>query len=44
MNIAITGTGGIPNCYVVFEPFAERLSAGLAEKGHSVGRYKSITA
>lgn len=41
MNIAILGTRGIPNNYGGFEQFAEHLSVGLVEKGHSVTVYNS---
>ena len=41
MNIAITGTRGIPNHYGGFEQFAEYVSAGLVEKGNSVTVYSS---
>lgn len=43
MNIAIIGTRGIPNHYGGFEQFAEYLSLGLAQKGHSVTVYNSHT-
>lgn len=39
MNIAILGTKGIPNGYGGFEQFAEYLSVGLVERGHSVTVY-----
>lgn len=39
MRIAITGTRGIPNLYGGFERFAERLSVGLAERGHEIWVY-----
>ena len=39
MKIAITGTRGIPNRYGGFEQLAERLSSGLAERGHEVWVY-----
>ncbi|MDQ1244437.1 MAG: hypothetical protein QG565_777 [Campylobacterota bacterium] len=39
MNIAILGTRGIPNNYGGFEQFAEYLSVGLVERGHSVTVY-----
>ncbi len=39
MNIAILGTRGIPNNYGGFEQFAEYLSVGLAQRGHSVTVY-----
>lgn len=41
MNIAILGTRGIPNNYGGFEQFAEYLSVGLVERGHSVTVYNS---
>jgi len=41
MNIAIIGTRGIPNNYGGFEQFAEYLSTGLSERGHSVSVYNS---
>lgn len=41
MNIAIIGTRGIPNHYGGFEQFAEYLSVGLVELGHSVTVYNS---
>ncbi|TKI69903.1 glycosyltransferase family 1 protein [Sulfurimonas crateris] len=41
MNIAILGTRGIPNHYGGFEQFAEHLSVGLVERGHSVTVYNS---
>lgn len=43
MRIAIIGTRGIPNYYGGFEQFAEYLSSGLVEKGHSVTVYNSHT-
>ena len=43
MNIAIIGTRGIPNFYGGFEQFAEYLSEGLVQKGHSVTVYNSHT-
>lgn len=43
MNIAIIGTRGIPNFYGGFEQFAEFLSVGLIEQGHSVTVYNSHT-
>jgi hypothetical protein len=43
MQIAIIGTRGIPNYYGGFEQFAEYLSLGLVEKGHSVTVYNSHT-
>lgn len=39
MKIAILGTRGIPNSYGGFEQFAEYLSVGLVELGHSVTVY-----
>ncbi len=39
LRIAILGTRGIPNQYGGFEQFAEYLSKGLADKGHSVTVY-----
>jgi glycosyltransferase involved in cell wall biosynthesis len=39
MKIAILGTRGIPNHYGGFEQFAEYLSKGLVELGHSVYVY-----
>lgn len=39
MKIAITGTRGIPNRYGGFEQFAQKLSVGLAAKGHDVWVY-----
>jgi glycosyltransferase involved in cell wall biosynthesis len=36
MKIGIMGTRGIPASYGGFETFAEKLSIGLAEKGHDV--------
>ncbi len=41
LRIAILGTRGIPNHYGGFEQFAEHLSAGLTERGHSVTVYNS---
>jgi len=41
MKIAIIGTRGIPNNYGGFEQFAEFLSVGLVERGHSVYVYNS---
>lgn len=41
MKIAILGTRGIPNSYGGFEQFAEYLSAGLVERGHSVTVYNT---
>lgn len=41
LNIAIIGTRGIPNQYGGFEQFAEHLSVGLVEKGHTVTVYNS---
>lgn len=41
MKIAITGTRGIPNRYGGFEQFAERLSAGLADKDHDIWVYNT---
>lgn len=39
MKIAILGTRGIPNTYGGFEQFAEYLSVGLVNRGHSVAVY-----
>lgn len=39
MKIAILGTRGIPNSYGGFEQFAEYLSVGLVELGHTVTVY-----
>jgi glycosyltransferase involved in cell wall biosynthesis len=41
MKIGILGTRGIPNHYGGFEQFAEHLSAGLVQKGHTVTVYNS---
>lgn len=41
MKIAILGTRGIPNNYGGFEQFAEYLSVGLVELGHSVTVYNA---
>jgi glycosyltransferase involved in cell wall biosynthesis len=41
MKIAITGTRGIPNRYGGFEQFAQKLSVGLAAKGHEVWVYNT---
>ncbi len=41
MKIAILGTRGIPNSYGGFEQFAEYLSVGLVELGHSVTVYNA---
>lgn len=41
MKIAIVGTRGIPNHYGGFEQFAEYLSLGLVNQGHSVIVYNS---
>ena len=41
MRIAIIGTRGIPNHYGGFEQFAEHLSVGLVNLGHSVTVYNS---
>ncbi len=41
MKIAILGTRGIPNNYGGFEQFAEYLSVGLVERGHSVTVYNT---
>jgi len=41
LSIAIIGTRGIPNNYGGFEQFAEYLSVGLVELGHSVTVYNS---
>lgn len=43
LKIAIIGTRGIPNQYGGFEQFAEYLSVGLVERGHSVYVYNSHT-
>jgi len=42
MKIAITGTRGIPNRYGGFEQFAQKLSVGLAAKGHDVWVYNTL--
>ena len=39
LRIAIIGSRGIPGNYGGFETFAERLSVGLVERGHSVTVY-----
>ena len=39
MNIAITGTKGIPNRYGGFEQLAEFLATGLVARGHKVTVY-----
>ena len=41
LKIGILGTRGIPNAYGGFEQFAQYLSTGLAERGHSVWVYSS---
>ena len=41
MKIAILGTRGIPNSYGGFEQFAEYLSVGVVELGHSVTVYNA---
>lgn len=41
MRIAIIGTRGVPNHYGGFEQFAEYLSQGLVERGHSVTVFNS---
>lgn len=41
LKIGILGTRGIPNHYGGFEQFAEYLSAGLVQRGHSVAVYNS---
>ncbi len=41
MKVAILGTRGIPNSYGGFEQFAEYLSVGLVERGHSVTVYNT---
>src|SRR5579859_5527207 len=41
MKIGILGTRGIPNAYGGFEQFAQYLSQGLVERGHSVWVYNS---
>lgn len=41
LSIAIIGSRGIPNAYGGFEQFAEYLSVGLVEAGHSVSVYNS---
>lgn len=41
MKIGILGTRGIPNHHGGFEQFAEYLSQGLVQKGHSVSVYNS---
>lgn len=41
MKIGILGTRGIPNAYGGFEQFAQYLSLGLVNRGHSVWVYNS---
>ena len=41
LKVGILGTRGIPNHYGGFEQFAEHLSLGLLQKGHSVSVYSS---
>lgn len=41
MKIGILGTRGIPNAYGGFEQFAQYLSQGLVNRGHSVWVYNS---
>ena len=41
MKVGIIGTRGIPNHYGGFEQFAEYLSLGLINRGHSVSVYNS---
>jgi glycosyltransferase involved in cell wall biosynthesis len=41
MKIGILGTRGIPNAYGGFEQFAQYLSLGLVQRGHSVWVYNS---
>lgn len=41
MKVGILGTRGIPNAYGGFEQFAQYLSQGLVERGHSVWVYNS---
>lgn len=41
MRIGILGTRGIPNAYGGFEQFAQYLSLGLVQRGHSVWVYNS---
>jgi glycosyltransferase involved in cell wall biosynthesis len=41
LRIGILGTRGIPNAYGGFEQFAQYLSAGLVQRGHSVWVYNS---
>lgn len=41
MKIAITGTRGIPNRYGGFEQFAQKLSSGLAARGHDIWVYNA---
>ncbi|HVS98526.1 MAG TPA: DUF1972 domain-containing protein [Puia sp.] len=41
MKIGILGTRGIPNAYGGFEQFAQYLSVGLLDRGHSVWVYNS---
>jgi len=43
MKIGVIGTRGIPNHYGGFEQFAQYLSRGLVDKGHSVTVYNSHT-
>ena len=41
LRIGILGTRGIPNHYGGFEQFAEHLSCGLLQRGHSISVYNS---
>jgi glycosyltransferase involved in cell wall biosynthesis len=41
LRIGILGTRGIPNHYGGFEQFAEHLSYGLLQRGHSISVYNS---
>lgn len=41
MKVGILGTRGIPNAYGGFEQFAQYLSQGLVNRGHSVWVYNS---
>jgi glycosyltransferase involved in cell wall biosynthesis len=41
MKIGILGTRGVPNAYGGFEQFAQYLSQGLVQRGHSVWVYNS---
>lgn len=41
LNIGILGSRGVPNAYGGFEQFAQYLSKGLVERGHSVSVYQS---